>query len=84
MDEMKQETIEQEGINEEGKKVVIEYDEKSTALNVLSFIFPLSGVYLYAYFGWNDKYPVRAASIGKSAFMGLILQLIVFLMNIYR
>ena len=65
------------------RKEVVEYDEKSIPLNVVSFLFPGIGLILYLYFGWNNRYPIKSSSIGKSAFAGLCFELFIFMFRLY-
>jgi len=43
-------------------------DQKSTGLNVISFLIPLVG--LIVYLTQKDSYPIKAKSAGKSALWG--------------
>ncbi len=70
-------------INKNERKEVVVYDEKSVPLNVVSFIAPPIGLVLYIYFGWNNRFPIKSSSIGKSAFAGLCFQLFIFLLDLY-
>ena len=44
-------------------------DEKSTGLNVISFLIPLVG--LIVYLTQKDTHPIKAKSAGKSALWGV-------------
>ena len=60
-------------------------DMPSTGFNVLSFFFPIIGFILYLV--WNDKTPIKAKSVGKSALIGFIvnavLSVFVFLFTFF-
>jgi len=75
--------INENGVNKNDRKEVVEYDEKSVPLNVVSFLFPPIGLVLYTYFGWNNRYPIKSSSIGKWAFAGLCVGLLMFLLELY-
>lgn len=44
-------------------------DQKSTGLNVISFLIPLVG--LIVYLTQKDSYPIKAKSAGKAALWGV-------------
>jgi drug/metabolite transporter (DMT)-like permease len=75
--------INENGIKKNDRKEVVEYDEKSVPLNIVSFLFPLIGIVLYTYFGWNNRYPIKSSSIGKWTFAGVCMGLLLFLLELY-
>lgn len=50
-------------------------DKKSTALNIISFFFPLIGLILYLAF--KNQTPIKAKGCGKAALIGFIVGIIV-------
>lgn len=49
-------------------------DVPSTGFNILSFFFPIIGLILYLV--WNDTTPIKAKSVGKSALIGFIANIV--------
>ena len=48
---------------------IMSVDEKSTGLNVISFLIPLVGLIIYL--TQKDTHPIKAKSAGKSALWGV-------------
>ena len=55
-------------------------DEKSAGLSALGFFFPLIGLIMYLVF--KDEQPIKAADIGKWAFIGLLVRIGFILLGI--
>ena len=50
-------------------KTTMSADQKSTGLNVISFLIPLVGLIIYL--TQKDTHPIKATSAGKSALWGV-------------
>ncbi len=57
---------------ETGKKKLT--DESSFGWAFLGFLFPVIGLILYLV--WKSDYPLKAASVGKGALVGVLLQVV--------
>jgi hypothetical protein len=55
-------------------------DQKSTGLNVISFLIPLVGLIIYLI--QKDSHPIKATSAGKAALWGVGVGVVLYIISI--